>query len=247
MEDVAGRGGGGGRRAPAPARGAAALRRGRASTGRSHVDASRLTGEPVPVTRRMPGVRLLERQPQPRGSAHASAPPRPPARASTPGSWSWSAPRRRASRRSSGWPTGTPSGSPRSPWWSAPLPISLSGDPARVLAVLVVATPCPLILATPVAVIGGINRAARRGIIFRHGTALEQLGRVDGRRLRQDRHAHDRPARGRPGARGRRRSTEEELLRLAGGVEQGSGHLLARTLVQEAERARRSRRRGAAT
>lgn len=54
----------------------------------------------------------------------------------------------------------------------------LSGDPTRVLAVLVVATPCPLILATPVAVVGGINRAARRGIIFRHGTALEQLGRV---------------------------------------------------------------------
>ncbi|HEU5320237.1 MAG TPA: HAD-IC family P-type ATPase, partial [Methylomirabilota bacterium] len=48
-----------------------------------------------------------------------------------------------------------------------------SGDPERVLAVLVVATPCPLILATPVAIIGGINRAAAHGIIFRHGTALE--------------------------------------------------------------------------
>src|SRR4029079_10234797 len=42
-----------------------------------------------------------------------------------------------------------------------------------VLAVLVVATPCPLILAPPVAVIGGINRAARRKIIVRHGAALE--------------------------------------------------------------------------
>ena len=44
---------------------------------------------------------------------------------------------------------------------------------------LVVATPCPLILATPVAIIGGINRAARHGIIFRHGGALEQLGQVN--------------------------------------------------------------------
>ena len=60
----------------------------------------------------------------------------------------------------------------------AAAPGSCPGDPVRVLAVLVVATPCPLILATPVAIIGGINRAARRGIIFRHGGALEQLGRV---------------------------------------------------------------------
>ena len=119
-----------------------------------------------------------------------------PARASMPGSWSWSAPRRRASRRSSGWPIATPSGSPRSRSPSAPGPSSLSGDPTRVLAVLVVATPCPLILATPVAVVGGINRAARRGIIFRHGTALEQLGRITRRHLRQDRNAHDRAAEG---------------------------------------------------
>src|SRR5918995_780571 len=69
--------------------------------------------------------------------------------------------------------------------WFTPLTLgvaacayALSGDAERVLAVLVVATPCPLILATPVAVVGGINRAARQRIIFRHGTALEQLGRV---------------------------------------------------------------------
>jgi heavy metal translocating P-type ATPase len=53
-----------------------------------------------------------------------------------------------------------------------------SGDPLRMLAVLVVATPCPLILAAPVAMIGGIDRGARLGMIFRHGTALEQLGRA---------------------------------------------------------------------
>jgi heavy metal translocating P-type ATPase len=51
-------------------------------------------------------------------------------------------------------------------------------QPTSVLAVLVVATPCPLILATPVAVIAGIGRAARRGIIVRHGAAIEEVGRV---------------------------------------------------------------------
>ena len=55
--------------------------------------------------------------------------------------------------------------------------------PKGLAAVLVVATPCPLILATPVAIIGGINRAARLGIIFRHGTALEQLGPARQRRV----------------------------------------------------------------
>jgi heavy metal translocating P-type ATPase len=54
-----------------------------------------------------------------------------------------------------------------------------SHDPLRVLAVLVVATPCPLILATPVAVIGGINAAARRQVIVRTGAALELIGSVD--------------------------------------------------------------------
>ena len=53
-----------------------------------------------------------------------------------------------------------------------------SGDVERVLAVLVVATPCPLILATPIAIIGGVNRAARRLIVVRNGGALEQLGGV---------------------------------------------------------------------
>ena len=51
-------------------------------------------------------------------------------------------------------------------------------DWTSALAVLVVATPCPLILATPVAVIAGIGRAARRGIIIRHGAAIEDVGRA---------------------------------------------------------------------
>ena len=56
-------------------------------------------------------------------------------------------------------------------WW-------YTGDPKTILAVLVVATPCPLILAAPIAVISGINRAAREGIIVKGGTAIEQVGRA---------------------------------------------------------------------
>jgi heavy metal translocating P-type ATPase len=52
-------------------------------------------------------------------------------------------------------------------WWSA--------DPVRFLAVLVIATPCPLLIAIPVAVIGSISLAARRGIIVKDPGALERL------------------------------------------------------------------------
>jgi heavy metal translocating P-type ATPase len=55
---------------------------------------------------------------------------------------------------------------------------AFSGDPVRALAVLVVATPCPLILAAPIAIVAGISRAARRGIIVKGGGALETLGRA---------------------------------------------------------------------
>ncbi|MDW5377909.1 heavy metal translocating P-type ATPase [Halomonas sp. HP20-15] len=50
-----------------------------------------------------------------------------------------------------------------------------SGDPVRFLSVLVVATPCPLLLAIPVAVIGSVSLAARRGIIIRNPGVLERI------------------------------------------------------------------------
>lgn len=53
-----------------------------------------------------------------------------------------------------------------------------SGDPVRFLAVMVIATPCPLLIAIPVALIGAISRAAERGIIVRNPGALEQIPRV---------------------------------------------------------------------
>ena len=107
-------------------------------------------------------------------------------------------------------------------------------DWMRALAIVVVATPCPLILATPVAFIGGINRAARRQIIIRNGGALERLSEVDtavfdktgtitvGKPRLQ--HVHAAPG-----------YDQETVLRYAAAVEQGSSHLLARVLVETAE------------
>jgi heavy metal translocating P-type ATPase len=125
--------------------------------------------------------------------------------------------------------------------WFTPLTLVIclvtwlwSHDAARVLAVLVVATPCPLILATPVAVVGGINRAARGRIIIRHGGALEALAAVNTA-------VFDKTGTltiGRPevsGVLALAPYTEVELLRLAAAVERGSGHSLARTVVAEAE------------
>jgi heavy metal translocating P-type ATPase len=124
--------------------------------------------------------------------------------------------------------------------WFTPLTLvvcaaayAMSGDPLRVLAVLVIATPCPLILATPVAILGGINRAARHQIIVRHGGALEQLAQVDTAVFdKTGTLTLGRPvvARVQPLA----PFTAPEILRLTGAVEQSSGHLLARTLTEAA-------------
>lgn len=199
--------------------------------GRSHVDASRITGEPVPVSAQ-PGVRLLS------GSLNVESPLT--VRATAPASESQYARIVELVRTAQGSKSPLQRLADRYAVWFTPLTLAvaagayiLSGEAERVLAVLVVATPCPLILATPVAVVGGINRAARRGIIFRHGTALEQLGRIrvaifdKTGTLTIGRPSVDRVLTVKP-------FTESELLRLAGGVEQGSGHLLARTVVQEA-------------
>ena len=56
-------------------------------------------------------------------------------------------------------------------WW-------LSGDPVRFAEVLVLATPCPLLIAAPVAFMGGMSRSARSGIIVKGGAALEALARA---------------------------------------------------------------------
>ncbi|MEZ4456641.1 MAG: HAD-IC family P-type ATPase [Gemmatimonadales bacterium] len=116
-----------------------------------------------------------------------------------------------------------------------------SGDSTRVLAVLVVATPCPLILAAPVAMLGGISRSARHQIIVRHGTALEQLARVDTAVFdKTGTLTLGHPVVERVDPIGERR--REEILRLAAAVEQGSvtaGAAGGRRRVRGARGARR--------
>ena len=113
-----------------------------------------------------------------------------------------------------------------------------SGDASRVLAVLVVATPCPLILATPVALIAGINRAARHGIVVKNGAAIESLSRI--RTALFDKTGT--LTYGRPAVRQVTPLLKEldgdELLRLVAAVERNSPHLLARAIAAEAARRR---------
>ena len=54
-----------------------------------------------------------------------------------------------------------------------------SGDPTRFLAVVVIATPCPLLIGVPVAIIGAISLSAKRGIIIKNPAMLEDVGRVE--------------------------------------------------------------------
>jgi heavy metal translocating P-type ATPase len=55
---------------------------------------------------------------------------------------------------------------------------ALSGDAERALAVFVVATPCPLILAAPIALVSGVSRAAAAGVVVKGASVVEQLGRA---------------------------------------------------------------------
>ncbi len=140
------------------------------------LDESALTGEPLPVEheagRRGPQRRGERGRPvRPAGDDHGEP------RARTPGS-SGSSPRpRRRARRSSGSPIGTPAVFLVVSLALAGAAWAISGDLVRAVAVLVVATPCPLILAAPVAIVSGLSRAARRGVVVKGGAALEQLAR----------------------------------------------------------------------
>jgi len=109
----------------------------------------------------------------------------------------------------------------------------VSGDPVRALAVLVVATPCPLLLAAPIAIVAGISRSARRGIIVKGGGALETLGRA--RVLLMDKTGTLTTGRPRlervavaPGA------DPDVILGLAASLDQVSPHVLALAIVHAA-------------
>ncbi len=111
---------------------------------------------------------------------------------------------------------------------------AISGDPVRALSVLVVATPCPLLLAAPVAIVSGVSRAARRGIVVKGGAAIETLGRAEALLLDKTGTITLGAPRVRRTLLAGDRVDEAELLRLAASLDQLSSHVLASTLVTSA-------------
>lgn len=110
-------------------------------------------------------------------------------------------------------------------WWS--------GEATRALAVLVVATPCPLILAVPVAVIAGMSRAASRGVLVKTAGALEALAAVT--TVVVDKTGTVTSARPEVAdVRAEEGFTADEVLRLAASLDQASGHVAAEALVRAA-------------
>ena len=109
-----------------------------------------------------------------------------------------------------------------------------TGDPIRAVAVLVVATPCPLILAVPVAIVSGLSRAARNGILIKGGKVLETMAKVTSLVIDKTGTLTD----------GRARIvsvdvsegfSSEDVLRLAASLDRASKHIIAQTIVSEAQ------------
>lgn len=108
-----------------------------------------------------------------------------------------------------------------------------SGDPVRMLAVLVVATPCPLILAVPVAIISGMGKAARRGVLMKGGPVLEAMARATS--LVIDKTGTITRGKAELADTIRTGSVDEaEMLRLAASLEQASGHVIGQSIVDAA-------------
>lgn len=109
----------------------------------------------------------------------------------------------------------------------------MSGDMARIVAVLVVATPCPLILAVPVALAAGTSKAAKQGVLVKGAGPLEALAQATVA-------VFDKTGTltaGQPEV-GHIEGPEhpERILRLAASLDQASGHVVGRALVGEARR-----------
>ncbi|HEY7074170.1 MAG TPA: heavy metal translocating P-type ATPase [Solirubrobacteraceae bacterium] len=198
------------------------------------VDTSTLTGEPLPVTLRR-GMAVLS------GTANAGAPfdvraDRPAAESAYAAlvrlvgrAQEERAPMVRMADRYAGWFL-------PATLIMAGLAWALSGDPVRGLAVVVVATPCPLILAAPIALVSGLSRAARAGVIVKGPAAIEALGRA--RTVLFDKTGT--LTVGAPEVREIVSAGAErpgELLRLAASVDRMSMHVLGEALVASAREA----------
>ncbi|WP_328288535.1 heavy metal translocating P-type ATPase [Paracoccus lichenicola] len=111
-------------------------------------------------------------------------------------------------------------------WW-------FTGDPVRAVAVLVVATPCPLILAVPVALVAGLSRAAHFGVLVKGAGPLEAMARVRTLILDKTGTLTD----GRPQIvriEARCGMAPDDVLRLAAALDQLSKHPVAQAIVQAA-------------
>lgn len=111
----------------------------------------------------------------------------------------------------------------------------VTGDPVRFLEVLVVATPCPLLLGAPIALISGMSRATKHGIIVKTGSALERLAEVETI-------AFDKTGTLTQGAptvdsiTTYNKFTKQEVLAYAAALEQGSNHVLAKAVIDAASK-----------
>ncbi|MGX7174079.1 heavy metal translocating P-type ATPase [Enterococcus ratti] len=113
-------------------------------------------------------------------------------------------------------------------WW-------VTKDPLRFAEVLVVASPCPLILAAPIALVAGMNRSSKNGIVIKTGTALEKLARTKTV-------AFDKTGTITKGVLEvvqicpTKQQTAETLLCYAASAEQESSHILARSLLNKVDK-----------
>jgi heavy metal translocating P-type ATPase len=110
----------------------------------------------------------------------------------------------------------------------------LTHDHIRMLAVLVSATPCPLILAVPVAIISGMGKAARRGVLMKGGPVLETMARASALVIDKTGTL----------TRGKAELTEilpldgfaaDDILRHAASLEQASTHVIGRSIIEAAQ------------
>jgi heavy metal translocating P-type ATPase len=126
--------------------------------------------------------------------------------------------------------------------WYTPLALAiaalawlLSGDPIRFLSVLVVATPCPLLIAIPVALAGTVSQAARRGIVIRNPAVLETIDRCETLILdKTGTLTAGEPVLVQQST--RPEADADDILRLVASLETYSRHPLAQAIVREAQR-----------
>lgn len=192
------------------------------------LDEAALTGEPLPVTRGV-GEKLRS------GTVNAGAPFDMAAGSSAADSTFSGIVRLVAAAQAAKAPSARLAD--QAAFWFTPLAIALaggawalSGDPVRGLAVMVVATPCPLILGVPVAIVSGLSRCAGRGVLVKGGGALERLARV--RTLFVDKTGTLTGGRARVvGIEGAPGVAGDEVLRLAASLDQVSQHVIAEAVV----------------